>query len=270
MTVSLSALDSPAHVAGFPAAAIRSATARCGARGQAGAGAAAARAHAGTAAWACPRRNARSVSTLTGSAATRQSRHSLSSRHARTVADATEQELPLVVVSAASLVDAKRRFLALAPDAHDPAGLAESRAALTLIRRATARWWRAQPSGGPATSATWLLLLLRAGLPWHSLSGRDEIPLTALGHRIFVFLAQEPLLDEDVQTRREIAAAHLPRVEVDRPRDLFAAKHQLGFLLALGLRAPYRHRHRHQQHHHADADEQRRHRVAALAALTSL
>jgi hypothetical protein len=93
---------------------------------------------------------------------------------------------------------------------------------------------------------------------------RDEI---VVGDRILEFLAKEPLLDEQVETWREGAGTILALEEADRPRVLFAAKHELGFLFALRDLFPDRHRDGHHDSHDAETDNQHHHRIAALLTL---
>jgi hypothetical protein len=100
--------------------------------------------------------------------------------------------------------------------------------------------------------------------------GRDEVPLSLFRHRVLVFLAKEPALDQDVEAGRVVSAARLAHVEIDRARDLLSTEDELRFLFALRLGSPDGHRDGHQHHHYADADQQCRHRIPALAALTTL
>ena len=123
-----------------------------------------------------------------------------------------------------------------------------------------------------ASAATTLLHLLRLLrllwlTLWNSRRHRNDLKI-AVGDRVFVFLAQEPLLHEEVNRRREVPRSDLALIEIDSPCVLLASEDELGFLLALDLVTPHRHRHGHQDHHHPDADEQRRHGVSALVALT--
>ena len=60
--------------------------------------------------------------------------------------------------------------------------------------------------------------------------------------------------------------AHLRLPQADRAHVLLAAKHELGFLLALHLVSPRRQHRAHQHRHHREGDEQRRHRVAPRAS----
>jgi hypothetical protein len=191
-------------------------------------------------------------------------------RYTWPVAHAAEQEQPLVVVSAASFVEAERRFLAFAPDAHDSAAgslaAGEWRGA---GRRIAGRWsaqacrWRA----GASTAAG--LLRSRTSLARDSARGKDDVPLSVLGHRVLVFLAKETTLHQNVEAGWIITAAHLAHVEIDGACDLLTPEHEFGFLFALRLSAPNRHRDAHHDHHDADADQQCGHRVSALAALTT-
>jgi hypothetical protein len=186
------------------------------------------------------------------------------------VAHAAKQEQPLVVVSAASFVEAERRFLALAPDAHDStAGCLAAREWRRAGRRIAGRW-SAQACRRPAGASTAAgLLRSRTSLARDSARGKDDVPLSLFGHRILVLLAKETTLHQNVEAGWIIAAAHLAHVKVDGACDLLTPEHEFGFLFALRLGAPNRHRDAHHDHHDADADQQRRHRVSALAALTT-
>jgi hypothetical protein len=96
----------------------------------------------------------------------------------------------------------------------------------------------------------------------------DDLELSVLSHRVLVFLAEEPLLNEDVDAWREVAGSHLPLVMVDGPRILLAAEDELDFLFPLRLVPPDGHGDRHQHHHDRERDQQRRHRIPALTFLT--
>jgi hypothetical protein len=113
-------------------------------------------------------------------------------------------------------------------------------------------------------------LLGRASLSGNAARSQDDVPFAVLRHRVLVFLPKKAPLNEDVEAGRVVAAAHLAHVQVDRACDLFASEDQFGFFFALRLRAPDRHRDGHHDHHDPNADQQRRHRVTALAALTTL
>jgi hypothetical protein len=194
-------------------------------------------------------------------------RGTLATRATRTVADVREDEVPLVVMSAAALVNPDGRFLALAADAHDAGRAlngteraADLRARLAELRT---RLRRTRPT---RRGAAGLRLRILARLD-RGADGNDvEFPV--FRHGILVFLPKESLLDEDVDARREVARTHLPLVVVDRPCVLFASEDQLRFLFPLGLVTPDRHCDGHQQHHYADADQQGRHRIPALSVLT--
>jgi hypothetical protein len=195
---------------------------------------------------------------------------------ARPIADAAEQEQPLVVVRAASFIEPERRLLALASDAHDSAaggthltaGERRRRRRRTGSRVAGRR--SAEAGRGPARTAKARLRLRRSALTGNTAGRKDDVPLAVLGHRIFVFLPKKPALNENVETGGVVAASHLSHIKVDRAGDLLAAEDEFGFFFALGLSTPDRHRDGHHDHHDANADQQRRHRVAALAALTTL
>lgn len=169
-----------------------------------------------------------------------------------------EDELPLVVVRGA-LVEPNRRVGGLAghPD-HAPAGAgraaglawpAGGRTPLRAAGRPAATAWRGWGTAPPGPRA--------AG----DLRGEEDLELAIRGHRVLVLLAQEPLLDEQVDVRRE-RAGELALEEGDGARVLLAPEHQLGFLLAGRLVPPDRHGERHQHAHDGDAHEQRGHRVA--------
>ena len=112
------------------------------------------------------------------------------------------------------------------------------------------------------------LRLLRILSRLHGSADRDDLELPVLGHRILIFLAQESLLDEDVDALGEVARAHLSLEVVDGPGVLLSAENELRFLLPLRLVPPDRHRHGHQQHHDGEADQQRRHGISPLTVLT--
>jgi hypothetical protein len=77
---------------------------------------------------------------------------------------------------------------------------------------------------------------------------------------VLVFLAEEPLLDQDIH-RRRVGAAILPLEERNGPSVLLTAKNQLGFLLATSRRLPGGHGRAHHDRHDAHRDEQRDHGV---------
>lgn len=199
----------------------------------------------------------------------------LPSGGARPIADAAEQEQPLVVVSPAPFVEAERRFLAFAANAHNATTSNRSGAAgewrWGRRGRRIARRRRAEPSrrGARTPGSDPWRLLRGASLTGNSASGQDHVPLTILRHGILVFLSNEPALHEDIEAGGVVAAAHLPHIKVDPARDLLAAKHEFGFLFSLCLGSPHRHRDGHHHHHDADAHQQRRHRVPALVVLTT-
>jgi hypothetical protein len=94
-------------------------------------------------------------------------------------------------------------------------------------------------------------------------SDRDEI---IIRDRILEFLAQVPLLDEQIETWRKHAGTVLALEEADRPRVLFAAKHELGLFFTLRHLLPDRHGGGHHDGHDADADNQHHHRVAVFGS----
>ncbi len=181
----------------------------------------------------------------------------------------------------AAAVDANGGFLAFADDAHDAAAVLPALPELTateswtalplpsesgrgLLRRKDRRGLRAAGSRAAASAPT----LLRPSGPLRKAAGDGDNLEVGVRDGIFVFLPEEPLLDEDVDRRREVTRPHLPLEEVYGPGVLLTAKDELRLLLALGLMAPDGHRHRHEHGHHADAHEQGRHRISALVALT--
>ena len=93
---------------------------------------------------------------------------------------------------------------------------------------------------------------------------RDEF---VVGDRILEFLAQEPLLDEQIETWRKRAGTVLALEQADRPRVLFTAKHELGLFFTLRDLLPDRHDGGHHDRHDAETDNQHHHRVAALLTL---
>lgn len=211
------------------------------------------------------------ITALSRVAADRHSWSCLATGNAGSIADAAEQEQPLVVMSAASLVEPERRFLALASDAHHSTAGPLAAGEWRRTRRGIAGRWSAEASRRSARTAADTRGLLRgASLPGNAAGSQDDVPLAVLGHRILVFLSKEPALHEHVETGRVVAAAHFPHVKVDGARNLLAAENQFGFLFPLGLSTPHRHRDGHDDHHDSYADQQRRHRVTALAALTTL
>ena len=104
--------------------------------------------------------------------------------------------------------------------------------------------------------------LLRAELQRHELA--------VFRHRVLVFLAQEPVLDQKVDARgkgvRQVGV--LEPEEGDRARVLLAAENELGLLFPLRLVTPDRHRDRQQNGHDGERDEQRRHGISALRVVT--
>ncbi len=176
------------------------------------------------------------------------------------------------------MIDADRRFLALADDPHDPAAGNTLLAAKGGAGRAETlrRLGRAPPplrlqARLTAAAAALGRLPRNARLAGNALlqprRNGDNLEIVAR-HRVLVLLAQEALLDEDVDAGRKIAGTGLALVEVDRSRVLLAPEDELGFTLALHFMPPHRHRDRHKKHHDADAHEQSRHGIAALGVLT--
>src|SRR5262245_6017324 len=82
--------------------------------------------------------------------------------------------------------------------------------------------------------------------------------------RILVLLPQEVPLNQRVEAGRQRLIARLE--QPDRAHVLLAAKHELFFLLTLGVVPPDRQRDRHQHGHHGQRNEQRGHCVAIRSA----
>jgi hypothetical protein len=190
-------------------------------------------------------------------------------RPARTRRD-VEREQPLVV-SRGAPVRTDRRLLALAANARNTAPTA------SRLRRCVASAGRLNRAGRRKDAGLTRSRLSGAGL-W--LSARDARCLGAeaerhelaiLRHRILVFPAQEPVLDQKVDARRKRVrdVLVLELEKGDRPRVLLAAKDQLGFFFALRLVAPDRHQDRQQDSHNREGHQKGRHRVSALTLLTA-
>jgi hypothetical protein len=94
------------------------------------------------------------------------------------------------------------------------------------------------------------------------------LKLSVFGHWIFELLTKKVPLHQDVDAWRKHTRAGLALIQRNRLRVLLAAKDQLHFLLALRLMTPHGKGGGHQHRHDSQTDQQRRHRVAALAALT--
>jgi len=91
-----------------------------------------------------------------------------------------------------------------------------------------------------------------------------QLKLAVGGHRILVLLAEEMLVEKDIEVRRKRVRV-LALEKCNRPRVLLTAEDQLGFLLPLRGGAPRGQRHSEEDRHDGHADEQRRHRVATVA-----
>jgi hypothetical protein len=193
------------------------------------------------------RSDARETWTLT----TRTTRCRSAALAAWSTRSASVNELPLVVMSA-SLVKTDGRFLAFALNAVNSTG---ANLCAGSCRRSRLRRLSDSTTAGRAGC-------LRVG------ADVEQLELAVFRHRVFVLLPQEALLNEDVDVRWAGTGTHLPLPQADRPDVLFAAEHELRFLLALGLMAPCRQGRGHQNRHHGEGDEQCRHRVAALSVLT--
>jgi hypothetical protein len=176
-----------------------------------------------------------------------------------------EQERPLVVM-APPLIKPDRLVLALADDAHHPAGHAAA-AERARHRRgarragtdaARPRPGRSRRSGLAALGARHEGILSgqrRAG------ANRNEL---VVGDRVFVFLPEVMSLDQDVDARRQRLVLGLE--QANRADVLLSAEHELFFLLPLGVVAPHRERDGHQDRHDRQGHEQRGHRVTICSA----
>jgi hypothetical protein len=134
----------------------------------------------------------------------REARCALATGRGWPVAHAAEEELPLVVMRARTLVQPKRGFLALAANPHESTtGLSAGEWRLGLSGKWRRGWgltrshsaWRLRISGrrraqsggwSAAAAAARLLLLRRAALSRHAGACQDQIPFAALRHRILV------------------------------------------------------------------------------------
>ena len=170
-----------------------------------------------------------------------------------------EEELPFVVVRR-PVVDADRRGGGLAGHADHAA----AQAALGLAgagRRAPApaalAGLRRRAGASPAAAGA----ALGTGL----LRGDQDLKLSVLAHRVRVLLAEEPLVDQHVDSGGKAARAELALIEGDGAGVLLAAEDQLRLFLADGLVPPHGHRHGHHDAHDGDAHEERGHRVAVGA-----
>ena len=94
--------------------------------------------------------------------------------------------------------------------------------------------------------------------------GSDDAPLSVFGHRVFVFLAEVFLADQEIEVGRIRAAADFAPEFLDRVRDLAGAEDQLGLFFTFRRRAPRGHRHAGDDAHDRDADQQRGHRIAGF------
>jgi hypothetical protein len=209
-----------------------------------------------------------------------------SSTSARPV-DRCDHEVPLVVPRL-TFINADRRLLALAVDAHDAAthgargGVDEAVIGDSGCARESARRRRRAATGrrlgtrGSSAGLAGLAALATAGsgggarsgtLTWHRglCSNPDHVEIL-LSDRIEVFLSKELPLDQDIDARRECVGV-LRAVQRNRTGVLFPAEHQLRFLLALGRVSPRWERDAHEDGHHGEADEQRRHRVTPVLTL---
>ena len=195
------------------------------------------------------------------------SRHSRTAGHSRatgltrrtgTRRQARVDELPLVVFRAPS-VNANRVFLARARDANQPAAAAR----------------RARPRRALACGLASLARLARLPrLPWLPLLARLARALEGggsgiyqaeilPGDRVLVLLAEEFLLNEDVDIRR--ICAEFPHVQVDRVDVLLTAKGQLRLLLPPHFVAPDRQNGRHEDGHDGEHRQESGHGVAGVA-----
>ena len=182
---------------------------------------------------------------------------------ARTWRD-VELEQPLVVTRGAA-VGADRGLLALAANSRDAARHLAGR----LRRRVAPAWGRSKAAACARRSPARLVgacsrytRLLRAELQ------RQE--LAVFRHRVLVFLAQEPVLDQKVEARGQCVrqVGVLEPEEGNRARVLLAAEDELGLFFPLRLVTPDWHRDRQQNGHDGERDEQRRHGISALRVVT--
>jgi hypothetical protein len=175
-----------------------------------------------------------------------------------------ERERPLVV-SRRAAIRTERCLGALAPHAHDSA---HDRPTAAGLRRPERRRRRETSSRRTLLRRRRLpsSLALRRNPRLILRRHRNDDELSVLRHRILVFLAKEPAVDQRVDTgwERVRLLGVLATEERDGARVLLAAEHQLGFLFAPRLLTPYRHGNRHQNGHDGQHDEQRGHGVTLL------
>lgn len=168
-------------------------------------------------------------------------------------------ELPLVVFRA-PFVDADRGFLALAGHTHQPGSRT------TALRRLQGRLQAGRSLRiGRLIALRALHAARRLPLTWPGwdTASVDRAEVLA-GDGILVFLAEEFLLDEHVDVRRERTVLLVE--QPDRPRVLLAAENQLGLLFPSHLVTPDGKRGRQQDRHDREHRQQRGHRVARIAA----
>jgi hypothetical protein len=106
------------------------------------------------------------------------------------------------------------------------------------------------------------VVLRPGGEPRCGLGLRDRHEIV-VGNRIFVFLAQKPLLDQQVDAGRR-GVREFPLEQPDRARVLLASEDELGLFFALGYLLPDGHRDGQHDGHDGHAHEQGGHGIAML------
>lgn len=186
-----------------------------------------------------------------------------------------EYEGPLVV-GRPPVVDAQRLRLALAHHALNSAHCAGQTAWRGTRLAAWARrgreaaplsGWRSDRAGRRASacraasrSSATGTRTSRAG---HWCAGEQRLKILA-GDRVFEFLTQEPLLDQNVEVRRERARASSTLIQSNGARILLSAKDELRLFFALRRLFPDRQRHAEQHAYDGKRHQQCRHRIAAV------
>jgi hypothetical protein len=94
--------------------------------------------------------------------------------------------------------------------------------------------------------------------------GRNRLEVV-VSDRVFVFFAEELLLNEHINRRRK-GICETTLEEADGPGVLLAAPNELFLLFALRHVRPDRQGHRHHDRHDVEADEQGSHGVAAIGS----
>jgi hypothetical protein len=184
-----------------------------------------------------------------------------------------------------TVINANRRFLALADDAKDAAATlnatggtaAESGAGTTpaagAARTDRSTYGAAASSTTEASGRTTAASSRRrgsaasAGHAWLIGTRGQRLELAVLRHRILVLLAEVSTLNQCVDAGRVLIPV-LPVEQIDRAGVLFPAEGQFGLFLSLRLLTPRWQEGAHHDRHHGHAHQQRRHRISALACLT--